>query len=94
MNYEEMANLKMYSNDLCKVLTIKEYFKEILLELWIEGEEFSGKRPFGNSGWDYDVLQCLIKNDIVKGKLDEDGYVDEVESDDWYKIVAEIIKTF
>lgn len=37
------------------------------------------KRPFGNSGWRYDLYGPMIKAGLIKGKLDEDGYVDEVD---------------
>jgi hypothetical protein len=40
--------------------TVRDYLKGLLQNLWIEGEGFSGKRPFGNSGWEYDLYQPLI----------------------------------
>ena len=59
--------------------TIKEYLFILLYKLWKEDEGFSGKRPFGNSGWSFELYQPLIKNNIVDyGTLDEDGYVDEL----------------
>ena len=51
--------------------TIGEYFSELLLSLWDQGEGFSGKRPFGNSDWKYEVYASLIKASVVKGKIDE-----------------------
>ena len=32
-------------------LTIRQYFSRLMLELWTNEEGFSGKRPFGDSGW-------------------------------------------
>ena len=42
-------------------LTIKEYLHKLLSTLWDEGESFNGKRPFGNSGWEYDIYTALVK---------------------------------
>jgi hypothetical protein len=59
--------------------TVRGYLVALLAELWREGEGFSGKRPFGNSSWEYDLYAPLIKAGLVKGKLDEDGYIDEFD---------------
>ncbi len=54
-------------------VTLREYFHALLSTLWHEEEGFSGKRPFGNSGWQGDVYRPLAKAGYVTG--DEDGYV-------------------
>ena len=82
MEIKEIANLKFQCDDLDRKITVKEYLKELLLELWTEAECFSGKRPFGNSDWQYDIYQVLIKNKIISGALDEDDYIDEFDRDD------------
>lgn len=46
--------------------------------LWSETEGFSGKRPFGNSGWEFDLYKPLVEAGAIKGKI-EDGYVDNVD---------------
>lgn len=69
--------------------TIRDYLEELLLTLWSEKEGFSGKRPFGNSGWEYDLYIALVREGIVKGSFDEEGdlmtcyqnYADELISD-------------
>lgn len=63
-------DLKFNSNDLGKT-TVRLYLKELLKTLLNEGESFSGKRPFGNSGWEWDLAGPLIKAGILKGELDE-----------------------
>lgn len=88
----DIARLTFFSGDLGKEMTIKEFLKKLLLTLWEEGENFSGKRPFGNSGWKYDIYKCLIKNNVVNGKLDEDDYVDECDSDNADEIIKQIIQ--
>ena len=61
------------------VETIRDYFKRLLLTMWDEKERFSGKRPFGNSDWEYDLYLPLIREGIVEGELDE--YNDIIEFD-------------
>lgn len=76
-----ILNTKFYSEDLDKELSFKEYFHRLITELWLEQDKFSGKRPFGNSGWDFSIYVGLIRNGLFPGKLDEDGYVEEIDSD-------------
>ena len=73
-------------------LTIREYFVELMLELWKEGESFSGKRPFGNSGWEHDIYAGLIEANHIKGTIDEDGYIDELDDDQRKKADKMILK--
>lgn len=67
-------------------VTIRQYFKLLLSELWKRAEGFSGKRPFGDSTWQFDVYKALIKHGFP-GQLDEDGYVDKIDM----KIADELI---
>jgi len=75
----DVLNLKFYSNDLDRKVTIRQFFYELLKTLWREKECFSGKRPFGNSDWDGDLIVCLIRNEYVSGELDNDGYIEECD---------------
>ncbi len=90
MNYKDYANIPMQEND-AGAKTVGEYLKLLLLTLWDEEEGFSGKRPFGNSGWQYEVYIALISAKVVDGKLDEYGYVDEIDYHSADSIVREII---
>jgi hypothetical protein len=81
----------MGRND-AKAATVKDYLKALLTRLWGEGEGFSGKRPFGNSGWEYDVYQALVANGLVTGTLDEDGYVNEFDEAAANKLILEAIE--
>lgn len=49
-----------YTFDDAEFDTIRDYLKGLLTNLWTEGEGFSGKRPFGNSGWRHDLYRPLI----------------------------------
>lgn len=58
--------------------TINGYLKALLLTLWKEDEGFSGKRPFGNSGWQNDIALALVKGKLIRGAIYtemEDGEV-------------------
>jgi hypothetical protein len=88
-----VLDLEFKSNDLGKKVTIRQFFFELMKTLWIKQEEFSGKRPFGNSGWDGDLISCLVKNKLIKGKLDEDGYLEDYDNKEVDKFVmAQILK--
>jgi len=92
MKPEDALGLTFYSEDLHETISIKDYFKRLICMLGEEAEGFSGKRPFGNSGWEYDVYGCLIANGATFGTLDDDGYNDEcniIEADEYVqKIIA------
>lgn len=90
MNYKDYAKIPMREND-AGAKTIGEYLKILLLTLWDEEADFSGKRPFGNSGWQYEIYTALISANVVDGKLDEYGYADEVDYHTADSVVREII---
>ena len=56
--------------------TIGEYLLKLGYEAWVQEEGFSGKRPFGNSGWKHEVAQSLVLDEVVAGEVLEDGEVD------------------
>lgn len=85
----QILQAKIKSMDFDDEVTLQFYLKNLLIELWKEAEGFSGKRPFGNSGWQYDVYASLIKQGFIEGELDEDGYVDKCDTK---KADQEIIK--
>lgn len=68
---KEALDLKMAPND-AEADTVREYLKKLLSTVWGDGESFSGKRPFGNSGWEYDLYSTL----------EEAGVTDEVTASD------------
>lgn len=88
----DVLNIKFECSDLNREVTIREYLIELLSTLWDEGDGFSGKRPFGNSGWQYDLYEALIKNQVLQGTLDEDGHVDAFDGKEAHKLVAALIK--
>lgn len=75
---QRLLALELPQND-SGASTVRGYLTALLTALWREQEGFSGKRPFGNSGWDYDVYGPMVKAGFVRGKLDADGYIDSLD---------------
>jgi hypothetical protein len=73
--------------------TVGEYLVRLLEELWTTGEGFSGKRPFGNSNWEWEVYEALVKARFVEGTLDEDGYLEDADSKKADALILEAIRT-
>jgi hypothetical protein len=74
-----------FDSDAGDDLTVREYLRTLLTTLWEEEEGFSGKRPFGNSGWKYELYRPLIAAGLIEGgTLDSEGYVDSVGNGEEY----------
>lgn len=72
-------------------LTIRDYLKKLLRTLWREGESFSGKKPFGNSDWQYDIYKPLVERGYVSGELDEDGCLEKLDIEVADHLMIELI---
>ncbi len=57
---EDVLALPIPNND-AGADTVKKYLIELLAQLWYEEEGFSGKRPFGNSSWQYELTAPVKK---------------------------------
>lgn len=57
--------------------TLTDFLLNLLSTLWAQGESFSGKRPFGDSGWQFEVYEALVRAGHLPGTLDEDGFLEE-----------------
>lgn len=87
MNNKEIANLPIYT--LQKETTIGEYLKHILRHIWNDGaleEGFDGS-------WKYDVYITLVENDIVNGKLDKHGFLDDIDEEKANNLISLLIKS-
>jgi hypothetical protein len=58
----------------CPAENLRMYFYLLLDTLWVEGEGFSGKRPFGSSGWENELYVALITTGAMYGRVDEEKY--------------------
>jgi hypothetical protein len=73
--------------------TVRDYLLTLLETLWQEKGGFSGKRPFGNSNWEFDLYKALVEAGLVTGTIDDDGYLFEVEDDEADELIAQAISS-
>ena len=85
-----VLDLLMQKND-AEALTIRGYLKALLKELWVEQECFSGKRPFGNSGWTAELEMALVNANRIRGKINSDGYLDSADSAQAHIVILKAI---
>lgn len=90
LDYNAALGLR-FDSDAGDNRTTRQYLYALLSTLWDEQEGFSGKRPFGNSGWEYDLYKPLIKAGYLKGKLDSQGYIEKVNDKQGKALVHDLI---
>ena len=74
----DWLDLRFYDHiSLNREVTIREFFNEMLQKLWDETDGFSGTRPFGNSCWDYPVMEALGKAGAFPATITKSEYEDE-----------------
>ena len=94
ISLHQIAEIEFISRELsdCQI-TIKDWLKELLCNVWSEQEDFSSNRAFGNSDWSYDIYEVLYDNNIINGSMDEFDElhltIEELELAD--KIILDII---
>lgn len=71
--------------------TLREYMEDLLQVLWGEGEDFSPKRPFGESGWQWCVYEALVREGYVRGDVDSDGDVTDADTAHADQIIKDFI---
>lgn len=91
METKDILNLKIDNRGFDEDLTIRGYLKLLVSTIWRKGEGFSGKRPFGNSGWEYDLYTPLVKAGVVTGELDEWGCIEDIDEKKANRIIFECI---
>lgn len=89
---EEILAIEMEDND-AGARTVREYLVLLARQCWMEGEGFSGKRPFGNSGWHYEVYGALMRAGAITGDFDEEGCINDCDTDAGYKLVMMALST-
>lgn len=87
----DVLNIKIEESDAGNDITIRQYLIALLTELWNEQEGFSGKRPFGNSGWDYELMKPLVKAGVITGSIDEWGFIDKCDTKKGHEIILNAI---
>ncbi|HBN27233.1 MAG TPA: hypothetical protein DD405_07175 [Desulfobacteraceae bacterium] len=91
MKNDEILKLRIDNDAFDENMTIKGFLHLLLKTLWEEGECFSGKRPFGNSGWEYDLYKPLIQAYIISGEIDEDGDIETFDEKEGNRVISELI---
>jgi len=90
--YEEWLLLPL-EEDGPVVGTIQDYLECLLTEVWQRGESFSGKHPFGDSGWEYDLYWPLVRGGAIKGTIDEEyGDVHIESTEEGHELVEMLIE--
>lgn len=87
---QEVLDCPMEGND-AGASTIREYVVALARGVWDEGEGFSGKRPFGNSSWEYEVYEALGKAGLIACSFDDHGYLDDFDRPAAHALVAAAI---
>ena len=83
LNYDpvDILNIPLEKNNNAGAASIREYLTQLLLVLWNEGESFNGEKPFGSSGWEHEILLPLVRFGYVKGEIDENEYIKDIDVD-------------
>lgn len=76
---QDVLDLRMPEGNDAGASTVRYYLIAIVEAVWSDGECFSGKRPFGNSNWRWDVYSVLLDADLIDGTRDEGGGVEDVD---------------
>lgn len=88
---EEVLSTPMGEND-ADAANIRGYLIKLLEVLWEEQEGFGGKRPFGNSSWEYELHGALLDAGYITGQRDEDGYIDDVDEASGSRLIFKAIR--
>lgn len=88
---EAALNIR-FDSDAGDNITVRDYLFKILMMVWDEGEGFDGKRPFGNSGWDYELYRVLVMNGFTPGKIDNDGCIKSIDKCVAHEYVSGLIR--
>lgn len=59
--------------------SIRGYFVALAEAVWRREADFSGKRPFGKSGWTWDVYKALADAGMITATFDQDGYIEDAD---------------
>jgi len=90
----QLLHLPMGEND-ASAATVGEYLGLLLSTLWLQNESFSGKRPFGNSDWQYVVYMAMVKAGLATGVVYEEygsEYLDEIDEVAADEIILQAIR--
>lgn len=82
----------MASRNGADATTVRDYLGKLLALVWQDSADFNGKRPFGNSGWEFDLHLALVAGGLLDGEIDEEeGWLDSVDTARGDQLIAEAI---
>lgn len=87
---QQILATPMQPND-ANAATIRGYLVLLLAAVWRENEGFSGKRPFGNSGWDMELYRALGEAGYIRWILDEDGEIEDFDDETGDRLIESAI---
>lgn len=74
--------------------TVQYHLIKLLMTLWDQKEGFNGKRPYGESGWEFDFYEPLVRAGFIDGDFDEDdGYLNDYDEVAGNRMIANAIKS-
>lgn len=86
-SFDAALDLRLDHAKLGDDITVREYLRQLVQSVWDEKESFDGKRPFGNSGWEFDIFFPLA----VSGFIDL-GPIHPVENQPYNWTAAQVNK--
>lgn len=93
----DVLNALMGAND-AEAETVGDYLRALLLGVWLGEDEFSGKRPFGNSGWKHEVIIALAGAGLIRGSYDPECEEWTIRPGEWKRgevlVMEGIMKLF
>lgn len=72
--------------------TVRGYLMDLLAAVWREKEDFSAKRPWGNSGWHYELYAPLFREGLISGSVDDEGDFVELDTEKGDELIADAIR--
>ncbi|MET8866503.1 hypothetical protein ABZW11_26495 [Nonomuraea sp. NPDC004580] len=87
----QVLDVPMHDDD-SGATTIRGYLAALAAAVWGQGEEFSGKRPFGNSGWHRHVFAALADAGMIDGTPDKYGRLSDAAEDRGRDLIAAALK--
>lgn len=88
---EQAKAAVFYSDATGDEITLNTWLMSLLVNLWNQGEEFSGKRPFGSSDWDWEPASALVELGLVSGKIDDFGEIVTFDEKAYHQIILDVI---
>lgn len=73
---EKLLDHTFTPSDIGEEMLVRSYLADLLLTLMQQGESFSGKRPFGNSGWEENLVAPMIQCGVIPGTVSDDEWAE------------------